>query len=540
VAAIGNPARDGRLYRSGRRGSLCAVKEPSAVAPATPVLPRVGELIAGKYRLEHLLGSGGMGTVFEARNELTGKRFAIKWLLPEFGADPEFVQRFLREARVGGSLEHPHLVEVYDVGADRGSLYMLMELLDGESLAERLTRVHRLSPAEARNVLLPCARAVACAHASGVVHRDLKPHNIFLCRDAEGGVQPKVLDFGISKTSTNWSSEGASLTRSGVLIGTVSYMPLEQLRGDQIDERVDVYALGVVLYEALSGRLPYVAQTVADFAVKLATEAPVPLERLLPDIPSWLVQLVQRATARDREQRFRTMSQVVNALQSHSFNELQQPLRLASALAETERPRYRQPAGTAPTAPPTNAPSIRIVSRRVMGAASAALVVGALGLTYLAFHPAAHEHALTDQSALRSQPTPHVALTLPAPDAVRGSRAAPATPNVAATPQPQDAIRRSPLLPAERDAAQPTMPLSASSSLEQGERPARSTRPLSDPERRALAGRTRVRISTAAHLVPGSAGQPSVAAGPAPKPAADRGVPANARAPMVPLATDDF
>jgi serine/threonine-protein kinase len=279
-------------------------------------LPVSGDVVAGKYRIERVLGTGGMGAVFEATHRVTGKRFAVKWLLPDLSSRSDAVKRFIREAQVAGRFEHPNVVEVYDVGQERGSFYMVMELLEGESLAARLAHVRRLAAADACRIVLPCLRGVARAHAAGIVHRDLKPANIFLCRATDSsGEQPKVLDFGISKMSNAAGEVDSSITKTGMVMGTPHYMSPEQIRGKNVDHRTDVYAFGVILYELLAGKLPFPGETYSELVLQIATETPKPLSELAPDVPRDLVAVVERAMARDPAARFFNVEELAHALE---------------------------------------------------------------------------------------------------------------------------------------------------------------------------------------------------------------------------------
>ncbi|HKP55338.1 MAG TPA: serine/threonine-protein kinase, partial [Polyangiales bacterium] len=279
-------------------------------------VPPVGERIAGKYRIERELGRGGMGIVFEASHVVTGKRFAVKWLLPALAQSSNALERFIREARVAGRVTHPNLVEIYDIGEAYGSSYMVMELLEGESLSDRLLRVGRLSVEEACAILLPCMRGLARAHTAGVIHRDLKPANIFLCKaTADRDELPKLVDFGIAKVFAAAGELAPAATQEGALIGTPDYMAPEQVRGAAIDARTDVYALGIVLYEVFAGRRPFRAKTVADMVLQLLAESPQPLAELAPDVPAQLVAAVERAMSRDPAARFQTIEELARALE---------------------------------------------------------------------------------------------------------------------------------------------------------------------------------------------------------------------------------
>jgi serine/threonine protein kinase len=278
-------------------------------------LPKPGDLIDGKYRVDHRIGCGAMSVVYQVTHRLTEKRFALKWLLPELAAEDDFAQRFLREAQVAGRFEHPNVVEVYDVGSSNGGFYMVLELLIGESLDQRISRVDEIAWADSCRLLLPCMRAVAEAHEHGIVHRDLKPGNIFVCKATKSAPEhTKVLDFGLAKLARLPGEPTLTGTRSGVVMGTPNYMPLEQMRGEAIDHRVDIFALGVTLYQTLSGRLPYSAATLADLVLVMATEPPAPLARWARTMPEAVGPIIDRALGRDPEDRYPDMHAFLEAL----------------------------------------------------------------------------------------------------------------------------------------------------------------------------------------------------------------------------------
>ncbi len=276
----------------------------------------VGESIGGKYVLLRLLGAGGMGQVFEARNQNTGRRVAIKVLLPEYARDPEVVQRFLKEARAATSIRHPNVVDILDFDTDPvdGRPYLVQEFLVGESLDAYLAAEpgNKLPVHEALRVLLPVLSAMAAAHRLNIVHRDLKPGNIFLARDAAGELVVKVIDFGIARHDAtlpdgqgHTAADQRFRTRTGSIIGTPAYMSPEQASGaPDVDARTDVWALGVILYELLTGRLPYDAPNVNLLIGKLLYEAPTPIQDWDRSLPPGVVQLVECAVHRDRTQRF--------------------------------------------------------------------------------------------------------------------------------------------------------------------------------------------------------------------------------------------
>jgi serine/threonine-protein kinase len=279
-------------------------------------VPSLGSVIADKYRIEELIARGGMGAVYMATHLVSGKRVALKWMLPALGQVPGAKERFEREACATARIDHPNVIDIYDVGSDRGSVYLVMELLRGETLAEYLQRIPQVSAAEAVGLIMPALRGVAAAHSHHVIHRDLKPDNIFLCRSSDGEPrEPRVLDFGISKVGSGGDDQ-LSLTRSGAVMGTPYYMSPEQVRGaNQVDERGDIYAFGVILYEMLTGQRPFDAETYNQLILKIATEDPAPMTELNPHVDRRLVAVVERAMARDPAMRYSTIEELALALE---------------------------------------------------------------------------------------------------------------------------------------------------------------------------------------------------------------------------------
>ena len=299
------------------RGVELSAKTLMGAAVAGPREPVPGELLDERYELVRVLGRGGMGVVYAAENRRTGKAVAIKWISALRMGSPEHagavVERFRREARALAGVRHPNIVDVYDVGGSSEAPFLVMELLEGELLRERLSR-GRCSWSEAAELLLPVMRGVAAVHRAGTIHRDLKPDNIFLCQSS-AGVTPKVLDFGVAAIRGGSSDGLGTLTRSGTIVGTPSYMPLEQLTGGTVDERADVYALGVVLYEALSGALPFEARSASELAVLQATAAPTPLSAHCPELRGAREAAVMRALARKPQARYDSVDELVQAIE---------------------------------------------------------------------------------------------------------------------------------------------------------------------------------------------------------------------------------
>lgn len=264
---------------------------------------RIGSVVGGKYRLVRCIGEGGMGEVYEAHHVTVGRRFALKFLQRHLAQYQDALERFRREARAAGALENEHIAGVLDFDtASDGTPFLVMEYLVGESVAELLRREGPLPVTRAVSIVLQVCRGLKAAHDAGIIHRDLKPDNLFSLRRADGSELIKILDFGIAKLSSEEPSP--ALTRSGAMMGTPFYMAPEQARGDkQLDARVDVYALGVILYELLSAEKPHPGDSHNAILAHILTEPIVPIERRRPNLPPALAALIGRALARSRDDR---------------------------------------------------------------------------------------------------------------------------------------------------------------------------------------------------------------------------------------------
>ena len=270
----------------------------------------------GRYEIVARIGAGGMGEVYRARDTRLGREVAIKVLPTEFAADPERLRRFEREARATAALSHPNILAVHDMGTHEGAPYLVEELLQGESLQERLAS-GRLAQDEALRIADEIAKGLAAAHAKGIVHRDLKPGNVFLTRD--GTV--KVLDFGLAKLlPTVEAAEAETVSRSaaattvlGGVLGTLAYMAPEQARGRPVDQRADVFAFGVVLYEVLSGERPFRGATGTDLVAAILKDEPAPLPATVPPA---VAAVVARCLAKDPERRYQGAGEVRAALEA--------------------------------------------------------------------------------------------------------------------------------------------------------------------------------------------------------------------------------
>jgi putative nucleotidyltransferase with HDIG domain len=278
-------------------------------------MPSLTGRTLGAYRVVTELGEGGMGTVWFGEHQRIGRRVAIKVLHPHLSSQPEPVARFVREARAVNEIRHPNIVEVTDFGEKDGLIYLVMELLEGETLGARLERQGRLSLATALHVARQIALALSAAHERGVVHRDLKPENVFLCAHDDYPDHVKVLDFGIAKLAAGASPGlGDERTRPGLILGTPTYMSPEQCAGDRdVDHRSDQYSLALVLYEMLTGAPPFTG-SVGEVLASHAREIPVPARERDAAIPEGVSRALARALAKAPDRRFSTVKELVAAL----------------------------------------------------------------------------------------------------------------------------------------------------------------------------------------------------------------------------------
>ncbi len=295
-----------------------------------------GKVVAGKYRLNQLLGSGGMADVWSATNTFTERQLAIKFMNMQVAKTPEAAARFLKEAKVSARINHPNVIEIHDVGqTDEGQLFLVMELLTGFPLEVALRRQNpSMTFYEFSIVMAEVGDALAAAHKSGIVHRDLKPTNIFLHKPQTGSPMPKLLDFGVSKFLED--DQNHALTIAGTVLGSPLYMSPEQARGDShLDGRTDVFAFGAILFEALCGYRAYEAKNFNALIVKIATTKPKSIDECAPHVPESLRAVVRGCLEADLKKRFQTFEEITGRLRAVLPELEASPQRLPTPLIAT-------------------------------------------------------------------------------------------------------------------------------------------------------------------------------------------------------------
>jgi serine/threonine-protein kinase len=320
------------------------VSDPTAPVPSVPILP--GEVVDGKYRIDRVLGVGGMGVVVAATHLRLEQQVALKFMLPEAMRHPRFVERFMREARAAVRLKSDHVARILDVSTlPSGSPYMVMEFLEGRDLADVLESSGRMAVESAVDCVLQACDAVAEAHSLGIVHRDLKPRNLFLTQRNDGRSLVKVLDFGISKDRTG---ADLGLTGTAEVIGSPNYMSPEQLRSTRAaDERSDIWALGVILYELLTGVVPFVAESITELTAAILTDPPRPIGQLRPDVPLKLARAIEQCLEKEAGRRFSSVAELAVALEMFAPHDSRE---FADRIA-------RIASGKRPSEPPAQAPA---------------------------------------------------------------------------------------------------------------------------------------------------------------------------------------
>ena len=451
----------------------------SAFNNRAPTQP--GDIIAGKYRVVRELGRGGVGVVVEVEHQKLRQRLAIKLLDPFFVRDSDIVDRFEREARAMAALKSPYVTAVSDVDVlEDGTPYMVMELLEGHDMSAELRKRQVLPPLEAIDFVVQACEGLATVHAHGIVHRDLKPSNLFLVPTATGHTV-KVMDFGISKF------EGNEVTRTGSSLGTPAYMSPEQVRSPRdVDVRTDIWSLGVLLFRALSGALPFEGEGITGMSVAIVNEEAKRLDALRPELPYELVHLVHRCLEKDREARFATATELRDALtavrrtmqvrsQAPTIPFVDLPVESGAEVLDSfirnapRAPTAATPSSASPTAAPAMAPDPAkskkglVVGLVVFLAALAAL--GAVGVMLVrvrapevTISPASSAEPTPPTSAPAMEPAPPATAEAPkavepAPSPVPSASVVPAAPVDA--PAAAGPVKARPAPPAARPAAAP-------------------------------------------------------------------------------------
>lgn len=346
--------------------------------------PFVGrEILDGQFRIIKRIGAGGMGSVYRAYEPAMGREVAIKILHPNLKGRSDLVSRFRREARAMSQLKHPHTVRVFMYGElEDGSLYIVMEMLEGKNLNQTVRKGGPMSPARAIPIVSAACRALHEAHEMGIVHRDLKPENIFVCQEPEKD-HAKVLDFGLAKVTEAQMRPGSMiLTQEGMVFGTPEFMSPEQARGSTLDARSDIYSLACILYEALTGKLPFIAKTPMEYVGKHVTAAPIPLSDRVEGrtFPEGLGKVIEKALAKNPADRFQTAIELAEALEPYADESGHSAPPPIVSVTPAQKLSSAAPVGAEAAAGPSLATLVGVaVACMVLGGVGAFLLMSLLG-----------------------------------------------------------------------------------------------------------------------------------------------------------------
>jgi eukaryotic-like serine/threonine-protein kinase len=420
-----------------------------------------GTVLDGKYRIEKQVGAGGMGAVYMATHIAIGRRVAIKTLHVEFSGDAQVVARFHREAQLAGSIGHDNICEVTDIGRlESGAPYLVMPLLQGRPLADILEGSEALSLDRVADIGCQTLSALEAAHAAGIVHRDLKPDNIFVTKMGDRQDFVKLLDFGISKVLEQ--DEVTALTMTGTVLGTPFYMAPEQAKGAKnLDHRVDIYAMGVILYEALTGRRPFEGDTYNEIMFKIIAEPFAAPTALNPSVPLPVEQVIFKAMSREAADRFATAAEMRRALEAAALGlEVDFSARISAAptIAHTSGTHGRTPMSAAYTpAAPGPSTSIRPGSKRGLAigvALGAAALVAAGAIGFIITRGGPPEAPPISPAIVAPVPVPPPPVALPPPPVVAPAVPPPVVAPVAAqAPAAPEAVATTTAPASDKDAS---------------------------------------------------------------------------------------
>ncbi len=413
----------------------------------------------GRYEITEQLGQGGMGTVYKAFDPMLARVVAVKVIAAHLDDQPDQRERFFREARAAAQLAHPNIITIHDLGEDNGAPFLAMEYLEGQDLDHRMRGPERPSLTRRLDIALHICAGLAHAHSAGVVHRDIKPANIFLTNDGK----VKILDFGLARLVTS------ELTRSNVMLGTISYMAPEQLRGEKSDHRADIFSLGVLFYEIFGGKKPFQSDSFASTMFKILEEVPEPLGALNPDLPIELIAIIERAMSKPRDERYQLTLDMLRDLEavrdaalvgdSHRVvltgdHPTRPPSGSGSRLSTVRSSMLSSvlteaPTGGVPMTPPpsvagTPPPAAR--NRTWIYAAGAACVIAALVVIWILMRPGTArptvasdgERFAANQSPPAALPAPQAAAPAPTPAPPPPAAAMPEPPSTSSVPPPPD------------------------------------------------------------------------------------------------------